>query len=126
MTFKLIVDSFIAGDKTLEPIIKEYIVAQAYVQTISNPSGGLSTGGLAEPKFNLDETAFTGSWGRPQRDGPALRATALIAYGRYLVANGQSSVASSILWPIISNDLVSSKQISGEKSVLIKPVICYG
>ena len=33
------------------------------------------------------------------------RATALIAYGKWLVSNGQSSTASSILWPIISNDL---------------------
>lgn len=85
-------------------------MAQARLQTIQTPSGGLSTGGLAEPKYNLDETAFTGSWGRPQRDGPALRATALIAYGRYLVANGKTSIAKSILWPIISNDLVSMQE----------------
>ena len=107
MTFKLIVDSFIAGDTSLEPTIQDYVIAQARLQTIQTPSGGLSTGGLAEPKYNLDETAFTEPWGRPQRDGPALRATALITYGKYLVANGKSGVAKSILWPIISNDLVS-------------------
>lgn len=30
--------------------------------------------GLGEPKFEVDGKAFTGNWGRPQRDGPALRA----------------------------------------------------
>ena len=69
----MLVDTFIAGDYSLQSHIQDYISAQAVVQTIGNPSGGLSTGGLAEPKFNVDETAFTGPWGRPQRDGPALR-----------------------------------------------------
>lgn len=85
--------------------IENYINAQAIIQGVSNPSGGLSTGGLGEPKFNVDETAFTGSWGRPQRDGPALRATALIAYSKWLINNGYTSTASSIVWPIIQNDL---------------------
>lgn len=105
LTVKLLVDDFITGNAALQSTIENYIVAQAKLQPVSNPSGSLSSGGLGEPKFNIDITAFTGSWGRPQRDGPALRATALIAYGKWLVANGQSSTASSVLWPIISNDL---------------------
>lgn len=43
--------------------------------------------------------------GRPQRDGPALRAITLITYANWLIDNGYSSTASSILWPIIQNDL---------------------
>ena len=35
------------------------------------------SGGLGEPKFNVDGSAFQGAWGRPQDDGPALRAIAL-------------------------------------------------
>lgn len=116
----MLIDEFIGGNSSLQLTIENYITAQANLQQVSNPSGSLSTGGLAEPKFNIDMTAFTGAWGRPQRDGPALRlvvqspklaitdisrATALIAYGKYLVSNGQKSTASSILWPIISNDL---------------------
>lgn len=61
----------------------EYIDAQAYLQIFSNTSGTLTTGGLGEPHFNVDLTAYTGSWGRPQRDGPALRATALIDFGEW-------------------------------------------
>ncbi len=102
----MLVDTFIAGDTSLQLQIKNYISAQAHLQTVSNPSGDLSNGaGLAEPKFNVDGTAFTGPWGRPQRDGPALRATALIAYSRWLIANGQTSTVTSTVWPIISNDL---------------------
>lgn len=86
LTLKTLVDNFIAGDSALENTIKEYINAESIIQGISNPSGSLSDGsGLGEPKFNVNETAFTGSWGRPQRDGPALRATAMIAYANYLI-----------------------------------------
>lgn len=82
------------------------ITGQARLQTVSNPSGSLSDGtGLGEPKFNTDFSAFTGAWGRPQRDGPALRATALITYGKWLVSNGYTSTATSVVWPIIRNDL---------------------
>src|SRR5688500_10336164 len=41
-------------------------------QLTENPSGG-----LGEPKFEAHGGAFTGAWGRPQNDGPALRAIAL-------------------------------------------------
>lgn len=45
----------------MQTIIEDYISAQAYLQTVSNPSGDLSTGGLGEPKFNANMTAFTGA-----------------------------------------------------------------
>jgi hypothetical protein len=107
LTFKCIVDTFIhTYDSSLQTEIQNYIAAQAQLQTVSNPSGDLSNGaGLGEPKFNADGTAFTGAWGRPQRDGPALRATALIAYANWLIANGYTSTASTVVWPVIQNDL---------------------
>lgn len=130
LTLKILVDILIAGDASLQPTIERYITAQAKLQAIYNPSGDLSDGaGLGEPKFNADGTAFTGAWGRPQRDGPALRATALITYARWLIANGKgdgietgvtangtTSAAANgttsemvdpiaLLWPVISNDL---------------------
>lgn len=58
---KQLVELFIAGDTSLQTVIEEYISSQAYLQTVSNPSGTLSTGGLGEPKFNVDMTAFTGA-----------------------------------------------------------------
>ncbi|KAG9828207.1 hypothetical protein KCU98_g14645, partial [Aureobasidium melanogenum] len=67
LVFKALVDQLIAGNKSLEPLIQQYISAQANLQTVNNPSGGLCSGGLAEPKFEVNLTPFTGAWGRPQR-----------------------------------------------------------
>ena len=87
-------------------MIRDYIFAQARLQTLPNPSGHLEDGsGLGEPKFKVDETVFTGSWGRPQRDGPALRATALVAYSNWLISSGEAPTVKSKIWPIVANDL---------------------
>jgi glucoamylase len=86
LTLKVLIDLFRNGNLDLQTVIEEYVNAQAYLQTVSNPSGDLSSGaGLAEPKFNVDMSPYTGAWGRPQRDGPALRAIALIDFGNWLI-----------------------------------------
>ncbi|KAF8964432.1 glucoamylase [Flammula alnicola] len=106
LVFKAIVDQFTRGeDATLRTSIDQFLAAETTVQQVSNPSGTVSTGGLGEPKFNIDLTAFTGAWGRPQRDGPALRATALISYGNWLIANSNTSFATSNVWPVVKLDL---------------------
>ncbi|KAL6704602.1 hypothetical protein ACN47E_007999 [Coniothyrium glycines] len=105
LTYKALVERFIAGDTTLRSVLDDYVTAQASLQGVSNPSGGPETGGLGEPKFNVDKTAFTGSWGRPQRDGPPLRATALTIYANWLVANGGQTQAANKVWPVIAKDL---------------------
>jgi glucoamylase len=67
----------------IEPIIDAYVKLSSRVQKTTNPSGSFGDlSSLGEPKFNIDGTPFTGNWGRPQRDGPALRALTLIAYLR--------------------------------------------
>lgn len=104
LVFKEIVDVVDTNTALLLPEIENYVTAQAYLQTVSNPSGSLSDGsGLAEPKFNADLTQFTGSWGRPQRDGPALRATALVGYYNHLLNTNATTDCG--LWQIIQNDL---------------------
>ncbi|RHZ65207.1 putative glucoamylase/glucan 1,4-alpha-glucosidase [Aspergillus thermomutatus] len=106
LTVKYLVDSFAAdNDPALQRIIENYIDSQAHLQTIPNLSGRLSSGGLGEPKLRVDGSAFRGSWGRPQRDGPALRATTLISYANWMIGNGQFSTVESSVWPIIQNDL---------------------
>ncbi|KAG5636633.1 hypothetical protein H0H81_007342 [Sphagnurus paluster] len=85
--------------------IDNFVGAQQIMQQVSNPSGTVSTGGLGEPKFNIDQTAFTGAWGRPQRDGPALRSTALITWANFLLTQGNTSYVTGTLWPIIKLDL---------------------
>lgn len=77
------------------------------LQTVSNPSGTLLPAGLGlgEPKYLVDGSRFNGAWGRPQRDGPALRAIALMTYGNFLIKNGGSKKVKTVIWPIIANDL---------------------
>jgi glucoamylase len=108
LVFKMLIDQYTHGidvSPTLRTSIDDFISAQAILQQVSNPSGTVSTEGLGEPKFNVDYTEFTELWGRPQRDGPALRSTALIAYANYLIANGNTSHVASTIWPVIKLDL---------------------
>ncbi|KAI0324159.1 glucoamylase [Cubamyces sp. BRFM 1775] len=106
LVFKTLIDQFTTGEDTsLRNLIDDFTTAEATLQQVSNPSGTVSTGGLGEPKFNIDETAFTGAWGRPQRDGPALRATAIITYANWLLDNNNSTYVTNTLWPIIKLDL---------------------
>lgn len=101
-----LVHEFIAGNTSLETLIQQYITSQAKLQTVTNPSGSLSDGsGLGEPKFNINLTAYTGPWYRPQREGPAVRASSLIAYGNHLIEQGQRDKAIQNVWPVLRNDL---------------------
>jgi glucoamylase len=68
LVFKVIADQFSRGyDNSLRAQIDHFIAAEAAIQQVPNPSGTVKTGGLGEPKFNIDGSAFTGSLGRPQR-----------------------------------------------------------
>jgi glucoamylase len=92
LTLKMLVDEFIFGNTSLQTVIEDYVHAQAVLQTVANPSGTfLPQGvGLGEPKFMVDGSRFNGAWGRPQRDGPALRAIALMTYSNWLIKNDQT------------------------------------
>ncbi|ORY34856.1 Six-hairpin glycosidase-like protein, partial [Naematelia encephala] len=68
-----------------ESLMREYVSSQARLQSLSTRSGDLWSGGLNEPKFNVDFSPFDASWGRPQRDGPALRVIALIPFANRLL-----------------------------------------
>ncbi|KAF8680390.1 1,4-alpha-D-glucan glucohydrolase [Rhizoctonia solani] len=83
-----IMDRLVAGENELEAALRLYSYSQAKLQNTCNKSGCLANGGLGEPKFNADGTPFDGSWGRPQRDGPALRAITLIRFANYLLDRG--------------------------------------
>lgn len=74
LTLKEVIDTFQYGyDSTLQTEIQNYIASQAIQQGVSNPSGSLSDGtGLGEPKFNVDLTAYTGSWGESNMPCPSI------------------------------------------------------
>ncbi|KAA1097779.1 Glucoamylase, intracellular sporulation-specific [Puccinia graminis f. sp. tritici] len=72
-------------DPKLLALIKQTISA---TQVIQRSSSG-ATAGLGEPKYFVNGSAFTGPWGRPQRDGPALRASVYIKFAlAYLRVGG--------------------------------------
>jgi glucoamylase len=48
-------------------------------------------GGLGEPKYHVDGSAYLGPWGRPQNDGPALRASTLIRWAERLLDEGREA-----------------------------------
>lgn len=103
---KALIDRFIrTQDAQLEPYILSYIDSQYDLQTLVNPSGNISTGGLGEPKFHVNMTPFNGDWGRPQLDGPALRLTAITTYANYLLDNDGELTVRDVLWPILDKDL---------------------
>ncbi|KAJ7643906.1 glucoamylase [Roridomyces roridus] len=106
LVFKVLIDQFTTGqDPSLQDHVVNFIDAESKLQQLANPSGNLTTGGLGEPKFNINITAFTDSWGRPQRDGPALRSTAVITYANWLLKRSSSSNVLETLWPMIKLDL---------------------
>ncbi|KAK0654549.1 family 15 putative glycoside hydrolase [Cercophora samala] len=112
LVYKGLADAFRRNyTEDLHTQLKNFVSSQAKLQGVGNPAGGLNDGqGLGEPKFMVDLKEFTGEWGRPQRDGPPLRAIALIRYAKWLVENGHKAVANAQVWPTIENDLKYSAQ----------------
>lgn len=54
------------GNNSLQVLAEQYTMAQAALQTVTNPSGALWPAGLGlgEPKFYSNGTRFNGAWGR--------------------------------------------------------------
>lgn len=61
--------------------------------------------GIGEVKFYVSGDGFLGPWGRPQNDGPALRASTLIRLGKILRAAGYETYFLNSIWPAIRTDL---------------------
>jgi glucoamylase len=53
---------------------------------------------LGEPKFYITGQVYVGAWGRPQNDGPALRAMALIGFANALLTRGESEYVGKHLY----------------------------
>lgn len=53
---------------------------------------------MGEPRFNVDGSINTEPWGRPQNDGPALRALTLIRYARLLIKEGKKDFVTKELY----------------------------
>jgi glucoamylase len=54
--------------------------------------------GLGEPKYYVDGRAYLEPWGRPQNDGPALRAITLIKLANTLLDNGEEELVRDLFY----------------------------
>jgi glucoamylase len=70
-------------------IFFEYVDFSRRIQLTPNRSGEPDGMGLGEPKFNVDGSAYNDEWGRPQNDGPALRASTMTRFAHLLLDQGQ-------------------------------------
>ena len=78
--------------------ILNYIEIESKLQDLKTISG------LGEPKYNINCTAFDGSWGRPQNDGPALRGIILFQIIE-LFSYKYEIIIQQLILPIIIRDL---------------------
>lgn len=69
-----------------------------YVDLSLHQQNAPAKSGLGEPKFNVDGTAYDGNWGRPQNDGPALRAITTIRFAQQLLAEGKKDYVTQKLY----------------------------
>jgi glucoamylase len=80
---------FISRNNWFEPMLWDYIEFNLRIQTVSTRSASSSDPvGIGEPKYNVDASAFNGEWGRPQNDGPALRASAGLRFAKAFIKKG--------------------------------------
>ena len=85
-------------DKTLEDGKFKDVLFRDYIQLVDHHQSIPSLTGLGEPKFNPDGTSYTKPWGRPQNDGPALRAITLIHYAFKLLDKGNKEFVQKHLY----------------------------
>lgn len=70
------------------PTIDSYISGTRSIQQQETLIGGFSSGGLGEVKYEVNNSAFMGEWGRPQNDGPALRVITLSEFAHHQLDHG--------------------------------------
>ncbi len=76
------------------------------VVQVQPPLNGINV--LGEPKFNINGTLWTGTWSRPQNDGAALRAIALIHLANVLLEEGQNDALVEILYNHTTPSLIKT------------------
>lgn len=86
LTMRSLIDYYeVRRDPQVRSLLFKWVAAEAYRQE------QYSLTDLGEPKYHVDGSAFMGPWGRPQNDGPALRAINMMKWARILLREGQTS-----------------------------------
>ena len=89
-------------NKTKDPSYFKYIIN--YLENETKLQNIETISGLGEPKYNIDCTAYSEPWGRPQNDGPALRGIILFKLIDMLKYKYDILIDQLIL-PIIKKDI---------------------
>ncbi|MCM2349840.1 MAG: glycoside hydrolase family 15 protein [Bacteriovoracaceae bacterium] len=107
LTYRALIDYYeLKKDSQIKKMIFTWIDAEAYRQNQPTFTG------LGEPKYFIDGSGYTGGWGRPQNDGPALRAIAMIKFARLLLAEGnQDYVLKKLYHGVLPADSVIKKDL---------------
>jgi glucoamylase len=80
LTYRSLIDFYeLKKDSRIKNMIFTWVDAETYRQNQPTFTG------LGEPKYFIDGSGYTGGWGRPQNDGPALRALAMIKFANLLL-----------------------------------------
>ena len=92
-----------AAQKTfLKPYLLNYVFFEKEAQTQQSLPGEET---LGQPKFNMDATIWEGAWGRPQNDGPALRAITLMAIREQFKAEPSLQTIDGYILQMVKTDL---------------------
>jgi len=97
LVMDLVVDFYVQKNTVYSP---EYINQKMhdYIQFSKSNQQQQALTGLGEPKFYVDGTAYGLSWGRPQTDGPALRALTLVRWAHIKLNEGQAQYVKDNLY----------------------------
>jgi len=90
LTMDVVVSLYLDGNEPDKSryldLLKAYIAFSLLNQTLPQPPRDPPLTGLGEPKLEITGRVFDKRWGRPQNDGPDLRAVTLIRLARALQA----------------------------------------
>ena len=107
LTYRALIDYYeLKKDPKIKKMIFTWVSAEAYRQNQPTFTG------LGEPKYFIDGSGYTGGWGRPQNDGPALRAISMIKFARILLNEGnQDYVLKHLYHGVIPANSVIKKDL---------------
>jgi glucoamylase len=94
-------------------LLTTYLDFSRALQTTNNPSS-LMGRGLGEPKFITDGSPYLGNWGRPQDDGPALRAASLCRLANLLLDNGRPDLVNLVKSKLYDSVLPTNSLIKSD------------
>lgn len=93
LTMRAMVDYYeLKKDPKIKQLLFTWVDAEAFRQNQPTFTG------LGEPKYFIDGRGYTGGWGRPQNDGPALRAITMIKFARILLKEGNQDFVLKVLY----------------------------